>query len=153
MALVLALVLIGLLIGLLTRDPVRGEFTPPAFDENAKTEFSAPIDADAAYTPFNVPGEFTGALCANVYTKDGKAELYFTSFENNAVWAKAVLYDQNGKMLSESGLIKPGEHVAALTLSDIPKQNTKISVKVLLYEPDTYFSRGSCSLTVNLILK
>ncbi len=153
LALLLLLVLIGLLIALLTRDPVIGEFTPPAFEENAKTEFSAPIDAAAAYKPFQIPSEFTGALCANVYVADGKAKLYFTSFADNAVWARAVLYNENGKMLGECGLIKPGEHIEAITLSDIPKSNTKISVKVLLYEPDTYFSRGSCSITVNLIVE
>lgn len=158
LATLLALVLIAVLIGLLTRDPEMGEFVPPAFEENAKTEFAAPIDANAKYTPFNIPGEFTGALCANVYVEDDQALLYFTSFEENAVWAKAILYNERGKMIGESGLIKPGEHVESVALSEIPKSNSTLTVKtltvkVLLYEPDTYFSRGSCSISINLIVK
>ena len=153
LAALLVIVLVGVFIGLLTQDPIRGEFVPPTFEENAKTEFSAPIDEKAAYTPFSIPNEFMGALCANVFVKDGKAELYFTSFEGNAVWARVILYNENGKAIGESGLIQAGEHIDAIPLSKIPRNNSKLSVKVLLYEPDTYFSRGSCSLSVNLIVR
>lgn len=153
LAVTLALALGVLLTVLLTRDASYGEFVPPPFEEHAKTEFSSPVDEKAGYVPFGVTEEFKGALCSNVFVKDGKAEIFFTSFKESTAWARAMLLDEDGNTLGECGILKPGEHVQTVDLSYIPKANTKMTVKVLLYEPETYFSQGSYSVTVNLIVK
>ena len=149
----LAILLIVLLTVFLTRDDASGEFTPPPFEANAKTEFDEQPPQESQYVPLAVTEEFTVALCANAYVKDGKAEIFYTSLKTNTAWTRIKLFDEEGNLLGECGILKPGEHVQAISLSSIPKQDTKIKIKIYIYEPETYYSEGSREVKINLSIK
>ena len=136
-----------------TGQTVIGEFTRPPFEETAKTGFDEPVPSESGYTSLAITKEFVAALCGNVFVKDGKAEIYFTSHKDNTAWARVQLFDESGKAIGECGILKPGEHVQAITLSEVPKENIKMTVKIILYEPETYYSEGTRNVAVSLIVK
>lgn len=60
------------------------------------------------------------------------------------------ILDEAGNILGESGLLRPGEYVRAVRLEKIPKQPTPVSLKIMAYEPETYYSAGSAVLKTTL---
>ena len=55
--------------------------------------------------------------------------------------------DEDGNILGESGLIRGGEYIKDIRLSRSIKSGEKIKLKVMGYEPDTYYSAGSVVLS------
>ena len=60
------------------------------------------------------------------------------------------VFDEQGNMLGETGLIKPNEYVKYVTLSKTPEVGTKIKLKIMGYEPHTYYSAGAASLNTQI---
>ena len=58
--------------------------------------------------------------------------------------------DENGEMLGETGLIKPNEYVKYVALSRELPQGTKIKLKIMGYEPQTYRSAGAATLNTTI---
>ena len=106
-------------------------FSPPPFDAAAQT--GAPeVPENAGY------GEM-----------DAKA-FRFSAAGENTVWLKVRILDENGDILGESGLIRPGEYVRSVELNSVPQQTTAVSLKIMAYEPETYYSAGSAVLNTTL---
>ncbi len=147
----LAAALIVLTVLLATRSPetVILEFQAPPFEENALVGVPTEVLARADYRPIDVEGNYTFAICGAPEYKDGQLIPYFASHGENEVWLLIKVYDADGSELGRSGLIRPGECLKSVALKTAPTGET-VTVKVLSYEPDTYFSRGSA--TVNLPL-
>ncbi len=53
---------------------------------------------------------------------------------------------ENGKLLGETGLIKPGEYVKSVKLNESPEAGSDIRLRIVAYEPETYYSAGSVVL-------
>ena len=60
------------------------------------------------------------------------------------------MFDEQGNMLGETGLIKPNEYVKYVTLSKTLEVGTKIKLKIMGYEPHTYYSAGAASLNTQI---
>ena len=60
------------------------------------------------------------------------------------------MLDENGNTLGETGLIKPGEYVQSVELDRVPKVGTPIVLKIMAYQPDTYYSEGAVSLNTTI---
>ena len=60
------------------------------------------------------------------------------------------MLDEDGEVLGETGLIRPGEYVQAVTFDAIPVSGTAISMKVMAYEPETYHSAGAVTLNTTI---
>lgn len=124
-------------------------FSPPPFDAAAQTGVPAVLqnagygELDAKAFRFSAAGELTA--------ENGAAEVWLTNPVENTVWLKVRILDKYDSKLGESGLIRPGEYVQTVKLDIIPKKNTDISLKIMAYEPDTYYSAGSVML--NTVLK
>ena len=58
----------------------------------------------------------------------------------------AYILAVNPNILGETGLVRPGEYVQTVALTTIPKSGTPITLKIMAYEPDTYYSAGAASL-------
>lgn len=86
------------------------------------------------------------SVCGNVMTEGNEAVVYLTNPAENEVWMKLRVLDENGNVLGETGLIKPGEYVKSVALNTLPDAGTKISLKIMGYEPETYRSAGSVTL-------
>lgn len=95
--------------------------------------------------------EFRAYICGNVIVKDDAADVYFTNSEEFDVWLKLRVLTANGTLLGETGLIRPGEYVKSVSLTSEVEDGTAIKLKIMAYEPDTYYSAGS--VTLNTILR
>ena len=128
--------------------PRMGTFTPPPFDEGAQSGVPDPEALDGlGYSPAPSDGmPFSTALCGFLVEKDGKADVYFTNFSDNAVWMKLRITDLDGNILGETGLIKPGEYVRSIEITGKYTAGEQICLKIMAYEPETYYSAGSANL-------
>lgn len=90
------------------------------------------------------------AVCGNVTMEGDKAIVYLTNIEGNNTWIKLRVFDEQGNMFGETGLIKPNEYVKYVTLSKTLEVGTKIKLKIMGYEPHTYYSAGAASLNTQL---
>ena len=152
---IVALALIGVMVALIIllqpqeNKPVVGEFVPPAFDEGAIE--GKPSEADVAEKGYNElykdGMKYKFSICGQVDIVDGKADVYFTNTEENTLWMKLRVFDEKGNVLAETGLIKPNEYLKTVNFNTVPENGSKLIMKVMTYEPDTYYSGGAVSLT------
>ncbi len=121
------------------------QFVPPEFDKNASV--GVPKVDDASWMPIYKDGMgFSAHVCGNVVVNNKSADIYFTNDQGNKVWMKLRITDANGKIICETGLIKAGEYIKSVSFNTVPKIGTKISMKIMTYEPETYYSTGAVSL-------
>lgn len=155
---VLAALIIGTVIAAVCiragREPERivGEFTPPAFAQNAEDGAPDPGEVSALnYGTLSLTPEISISMVADVIVNgEGEAELWLTSPATNRCWVMIRLLDAKGNILGETGLLKPGQYVRAVHLDKIPRSNGVVTAKILTYEPDTYYSLGSANANIML---
>lgn len=142
----LAVLAAVMIVALCLPKSTTAEFTPPPFEQNAV--FGTPeTAAELGYSsPYKEGMAYRFSVCGNVTLEGNDAVVYLTNPAENSVWLKLRVLDENGKTLGETGLLRPGEYVRCVTLSSTVKAGTKIKLKIMGYEPDTYISAGSVSL-------
>ena len=119
-------------------------FTPPPFD--ASSVVGTPeVPEGMGYSEFDAK-LFKASVCGEVKVVDGCADIYLTNPESNYAWIKVRVMDEQGNILGETGLIKPGEYVKSVTFTTVPEIGAKIVLKIMAYEPNTYHSAGSATL-------
>ena len=87
------------------------------------------------------------SICGQVDIVDGKADVYFTNPAENTLWMKLRIFDASGNIIAETGLIKPNEYLKTVSFNTVPENGSKLIMKVMTYEPDTYYSGGAVSLS------
>lgn len=127
---------------------VPAEFTPPPFEPNAVIGIPNVPD-DLGWTELDAQA-FLFSVCGKVVVRDGEADIWLTNPESNTVWLKVRILDKNGETLGESGLIRPGEYVQTVTFDTVPKDGTTIGLKLMAYQPETYFSEGTATLNTTV---
>ena len=146
-ALALVGVIVALVIVLQPKEMEVGEFVPPAFDSGA-TEGTPTVPEGMGYSELYRDGmAFSASVCGVVNVEDGKADIYFTNSAENTLWMKIRIFDESNKIIAESGLIKPNEYVKTVTFNTVPADGSKIRMKIMTYEPNTYYSGGAVSMT------
>lgn len=153
MAVILAVMVCAAIYLVAFREPntVRGEFVPPDFDPSAVSGVPENIPDDRRYGTLTLSANAIVSLCANIHIENNAAQVYFTSKEGNVGWLKIKLIDAEGNLLGESGLLRPGEFIPSVTLTEVPSAATLAQIKILIYEPETYLSLGSAQAQVMLI--
>ena len=148
-ALALVGVIVALVIVLQPKEKEIAEFVPPEFDSGAIEGMPSEADtAELGYSELYRDGmAFSASVCGAVNIEDGKADIYFTNPEKNTLWMKLRVFDESGRIIAETGLIKPNEYVKTITFSTVPANGSKIRMKIMTYEPDTYYSGGAVSMT------
>ena len=127
---------------------IPAEFTPPPFETNAVIGIPNVPD-DLGWTELDAQA-FLFSVCGKVVVRDAKADIWLTNPESNTVWLKVRILDKNGETLGESGLIRPGEYVQTVTFDTVPKDGTTIGLKLMAYQPETYFSEGTATLNTTV---
>lgn len=125
-------------------EPEPVAFTPPTFDENA-VQGTPVVPENLGWSEVDAQ-VYKASICGVVTVEDGKADVWFTNPESNTVWLKLRVLDVNGNTLGETGLIRPGEYVQSLIFETVPEAGDPIGLKLMAYEPDTYYSAGSATL-------
>ena len=120
----------------------RPAFTPPPFDETAVDGYPV-VPAELNWGEAKAEGAYAVSICSVVRVVDGKADIYLTNYANSTVWVKVRALDASGKILGETGLIKPGQYVQTITFTTPPAAGDTIRMKVMGYVPDTYQSAGA----------
>lgn len=122
------------------------EFIPPEFEKNAVAgEPSVP--EDRGYELLYQEGmSYTVGICGAVTVADDALEVYFTNPAQNDVWLKLRVLDEAGNILGETGLLRPGEYVRTVLLEQPLAEESEVRLKIMAYEPETYFSAGSVSV-------
>lgn len=141
---------LAVMIFALNRPQEKAEFTPPPF-ESAAEQGAPDVPEDLGYSsPYKEGMSYRFSVCGNVTIDGGKAVVYLTNAEQNTALIKLRVLDENGEMLGETGLIKPNEYVKYVALSRELPQGTKIKLKIMGYEPQTYRSAGAATLNTTI---
>lgn len=139
---------------LITRESktILGEFQAPPFDDRAVS--GAPVVDDSLnYREVTVAEGFKFSMCGNLTLNDNGCLVYFTSPSDNKVWLLVKMYDVDGNLLGQSNLLRPGEYIENIELSEKPDTNIPVKLKILSYEPNTYYSQGSAEASFVLKVK
>lgn len=151
LAAVLCIVSLVLMVFALTRQDtqtVMGEFTPPPFDSSAVVGSPAVPD-NLGWQELDAQAYKVG-ICGKVIPDGNTADVWLTNPVSNTVWLKVRVLDEKGNTLGETGLIKPGEYVQSVELDNVPKAGKPIVLKIMAYQPDTYYSEGAVSLNTTI---
>ena len=151
LAAVLCVLSLAVMVFTLTRQEVQtemGEFTPPPFDSSAVVGTPAVPDG-LGWQELDAQAYIVG-ICGKFIPNGNTADVWLTNPVSNTVWLKVRVLDENGNILGETGIIKPGEYVQSVELDTIPKTGTSIVLKIMAYQPDTYYSEGAVSLNTTI---
>ena len=122
-------------------------FVPPPFETAAQTGTPNVPDSLGYSEPYQAGMNYRFGVCGNVEVNGSKATVFFTNPADNTVWLKLRILDENNDLLGETGLLKPGEYVQHVSLSKKLEDGTPIQLKIMGYEPDTYYSAGAATVT------
>lgn len=122
----------------------RAEFSPPPFEPNAQT--GMPVVPDGRGYQELDADVFRVALCGEIFVQDGGVDVWFTNPAENKVWLKLRVLDAEGNILGQTGILRPGEYVRQVALSEPVPAGTPITLKVMAYEPETYYGAGALEL-------
>lgn len=145
---VLCVISLGAMIVTLLPGTEKAVFTPPPFDPTAQA--GEPGVPDGLGYQTLETGPFRVAICGEIVAEGGKGQVYLTNPADNEVWLKVRILNEKGEILGESGLVRPGEYIKNISLSQIPAAGTPIVLKIMAYEPETYHSRGAVTLNTRM---
>lgn len=123
-------------------------FIPPSFESASAKGIPSPPE-EVKYTEISLDTYKFSLSSRLLADENNDVDLFLTNPETNHVWLKARITDNNGHLLGETGILRPGEYVQSLHLADI-KENTNIYLKIMGYEPETFYSLGSAETTMTI---
>lgn len=137
---VLCMLSVSVMVLVLCRGGAEESFTPPPFETGAQ----AGIPEADGYQELDV-GVFRVGLCGEVKAAEGMAEVWFANPPDNSVWLRLRILDENGVLLGQTGVLRPGEYIRLLPLQEtVP--GMAVVLKIMAYEPDTYHSAGALTV-------
>ena len=139
-----AIVVMAIVLGVTGKSP-KPQFTPPPFEAAAQTGLPT-VDDPSWNKVFQSGMSFVAYMCGKVTVIDGAADVYFANDEGNNAWLKLRVMDEKGNILAETGLLKPGQYVKAVQFTTLPTTGQKLTMKIMGYEPETYYSIGAVVL-------
>ena len=143
----LAVLVVVMIVTLSLTKNKTAAFTPPPFEENAVAGIPEVAENLGYSSPYREGMAYRFSVCGNVTASGNDAAVYLTNPKENEVWLKLRVLDEGGQLLGETGLLRPGEYVQYVTLKTVPPAGTKIILKIMGYEPETYHSAGSATLS------
>lgn len=125
-------------------------FIPPDFDSEAIIGIPEPPQELGWSEISQVGMSYRVGICGNgnIIINNGIADVYFFNSETNTVWLKLRVLDEQDNIIYETGLIKPKEYIKSIRFDEV-KDGEKIKLKIMAYEPETYYSEGSIILNTN----
>ena len=151
---VLMVIVTAVLLIVTQRETVPPPFVPPEFDASAQQGVPT-VPQELGWSEINSEKlPFKVAVCGVIRIQDGKAKIYLTNYEENTLWMKVRILSADGTtILGETGLIKPGEYVAEVPFDRLPQNGDSIKLRLMSYEPETYYSGGAVSLNTVAIVE
>ncbi len=128
---------------------VTEEFIPPSFDDSAVS--GVPSVSDDLWKELETDA-FTVAVCNRIYVTGDYARVIFYNSSGNDCLLKLRMLDSDGSVIAETGLIKPYEYISDVYLQKKPYDDGKVILKIMAYEPDTYYSAGAVSVNADIFV-
>ena len=123
------------------------QFVPPPFEAAAVAGEHDVQEGQRGYSELDARGVYKVGVCGMIIVEENKAEVWFTNPAENAVWLKLRVQDSDtGAILGETGLLKPGEYVKYVSFTKVPPKGASLTLRVMSYEPETYYSKGEVTL-------
>lgn len=149
-AVLCVLSLIGMTLSLTRKQESQAQFTPPPFEAVAQSGVPA-VDESLGWSEIYQDGMgFKAYVCGNLTVSNDTADVYFTNSKDFDVWLKLRILDEKDEFLGETGLLKPGEYVKSVPLTTQVSEGQPIKLKIMAYEPDTYYSAGAVTLNTTI---
>lgn len=146
---VVSIVIMVAVLSLPSRNTEPAVFMPPPFDENA-VQGVPDVPDGLGWNELDVQ-VYKASICGVVVVDGSNADIWFTNPVENTVWLKLRILDADGNTIGETGIIKPGEYVQSVTFTTIPASGDEIGLKLMGYEPETYYSAGSATLNTKIM--
>lgn len=146
------LALVSMVLALVFGGPQKqsSSFTPPPFDSSAESGTPA-VPEELGWTEIYQDGmAFKCSICGNVIASGGAADVYFTNSSEQEIWLKLRVLDEDGNIIGETGLVKPGEYVKSVSIDKDISDGSSIKLKIMAYEPETYYSAGAVTLNTKI---
>ena len=150
LVLIFVIVLLLALVLFLNKDSIirKGKFIAPPMDITAIKGMPENVDSIFTYQEVLIKDDYVVYLSATPQVKDNILTIYFTSSKKNNSLLKIKIFDKNGKVLAETGLIEPDSYIKELNINRKLEDKEAISIKVMSYEKETLYSNGSFKLNV-----
>lgn len=126
----------------------KGQFIIPEMEKNVIYGKPDNLPKEYMYQEAKVNDNYIVYLCVVPIFKDNILTLYFTSSEVNKGLIKIQILDSNKNVIGESGLINPNSYIKEITLIRELENKEMITINVMNYEKETYYSLGEIKLTV-----
>ncbi len=126
-----------------------GEFVPPEFDESAVLG-EPDVPEEAGYSLMNISDDYNIYICGKLHLNNEAVDVYFTSDYGNSALVRLEVLDEDNKIIGETGLIKPGEYVKSVKITKNITSDSKVKMRVIGYDSDTYSSAGSASMSTTI---
>jgi hypothetical protein len=125
------------------------DFVAPDFEASAV--YGEPtVDESLGWSELAISDGYVVHVCGVLNADaDGSLPVWLSSEADNEVWVKLRILDEYGDTLGETGILKPGEYVERVQLSDEAVSGS-VTLQIMGYEPETYYSAGSVGLATNL---
>lgn len=126
-------------------------FFRPPFESNA-IEGMPDVNEDLSWSEIYQDGmNFKVGICGSIILNEkDQADIYLYNNETNNVWLKLRILNDVGDILGETGLIKPGEYIKSVSFFEEIKNGQIVKLKIMAYQPNTYYSEGSIVLNTNI---
>ena len=147
-----AVVVIAVLLLIPKQESQTAQFTPPPFDA-AVVRGKPEAPEELGWSEMQIRDGLTASVCGVLNEADGKVAVWLYNHADSDCWIKLRMLDSEGNILGETGLLKPGEYVQYLNLDTVPKKNTTVVLKLMAYQPETYYSGGSLGLETTLVVE
>ncbi len=127
------------------------QFVPPEFDP-AAVDGVPTVDDALGWAALSISEDYNVHVCGILNADaDGSLPLYFTNDAGSTVWAKLRVLNSSGEIIGETGLLKAGQYVERVQLND-KAASGNVTLQVMGYQPDTYYSAGSVGLATVLTM-
>lgn len=128
-----------------------GDFVPPEFDGAARDGVPT-VSSDLGWSALTVQEGYNIHVCGVLKTDSSRSlPIWFANDPGNTVWVKLRITGSDGTILGETGLLKPGQYVELVQLND-KAASGDVTLQVMGYQPDTYYSAGSVGLATTLTI-
>ena len=144
-AVCIAAFLVAAVTLVITGRSTQESFVPPEFDALAV----AGVPDVSGWQELDAQAYRVG-ICGVLVPNGNDMDVWLTNPKENQVWLKVRVLDSNGDILGESGLIRPGEYIQTINLQTVPGSGSTVILKIMAYEPETYYSAGSVTLTTQI---
>lgn len=102
-----------------------------------------------SYRRFTIDETYTFYLETEPSADEERLYLYLTNMYYSSVYLRVQVFDEEGNKVGQSDLCKPGHYIESIAVHEV-KKGSGITMKVISYEVDTYYSRGNINVKASL---